>query len=719
MNREMINDFVNIWAKTIGLVGEKNKKYVNFIKTDIARRCSLYENEIRGINVKDDNCEAYIIKPVDNEYSLDAFLLNRLMLGLRGVDFTGALEGAAGNYVASEKYMDINTNLIESLVKEKAKKYNDLEEEEVHILQKTIEHELGHCFKTSFNNGFKRSFGKGREQDEIYKKLIDNLAKFENGKYVTQIKSIKDFDLESYSEKIKTGVNDYCYNHEVDELLNETEALKLSKSNKIHKKQVLKDKNGRNAASENYVNVYNYISGYRSFSGYGEIFKSILGKENTFKAEYIFSRDILQQFDQEYKEIVEEVWNLDSQNFSPIKCISDDFCYLRNKKEFDEKTMLKLDEFFAKCYQKKVDKIFNDSDSKLNSEMVEKILKEIEVFELKLTTNEDSNKREKLVHNVIFNNIKIRIDELSKHKGNPQLNNKEEKPKNFSGEVKKKNQEIINNIDNNKKQAFIEGLIEAYNDTETNEQYEKRKTLEEKYIKMIMSRSDTIEIPKSLKEALEEKNIVDAGNNVFKGQYSGKQVSIMVRMLKAAQLCTNNKKINSEGKNYYQELIDNPFIEEKLREMKEDFKKPNSYMYGLREKAKENRAKGSIPNYAPTKGEIEVDKTLNKVNSNELSKNNTSYKMSVDSIEECILDSKVTTSEVNNQIRKTKNDLNIKRLKFEQQIGGGVLTDKEKRMIEEHNRQFNQAQIDFINSENERKNKKKGLRNGKIRGIVT
>ena len=59
---------------------------------------------------------------------------------------------------------------------------------------------------------------------------------------------------------------------------------------------------------------------------------------------------------------------------------------------------------------------------------------------------------------------------------------------------------------------------------------------------MIMSRSDTIEIPKSLKETLEEKNIADAGNNVFKGQYSGEQVSVMVRMLKAARLCTNNKK---------------------------------------------------------------------------------------------------------------------------------------------------------------------------------
>ena len=152
--------------------------------------------------------------------------------------------------------------------------------------------------------------------------------------------------------------------------------------------------------------------------------------------------------------------------------------------------------------------------------------------------------------------------------------------------------------------------------------------------------------------------------------------------------------------------------------MKEDFKNPNSYMYGLREEAKENRAKGSVSNYDPTKGEIEAGEILNKVNSNELLKNDTSYKMSVNSIKKDVFEGKVTTSEVNNQIIKKKNDLNINRLKFKQQTGG-VLTAEEKRMIEEHNRQFNQAQIDFINSENERKNKKKGLRNGKIRGIVT
>ena len=140
--------------------------------------------------------------------------------------------------------------------------------------------------------------------------------------------------------------------------------------------------------------------------------------------------------------------------------------------------------------------------------------------------------------------------------------------------------------------------------------------------------------------------------------------------------------------------------------MKEDFKNPNSYMYGLREEAKENRAKGSVSNYDPTKGEIEAGEISNKVNSNELLKNDTSYKMSVNSIKKGVFEGKVITSEVNNQIRKTKNDLNIKRLCFKQK-SDAVLTDEEKIMLEQNNIQNSQAQIDFRNSENERKNKKK------------
>ena len=52
MNKSKINDFINVWAEVVGLTGEENKKYRNFIKTDIARRCEMYEQTIPTISTK-------------------------------------------------------------------------------------------------------------------------------------------------------------------------------------------------------------------------------------------------------------------------------------------------------------------------------------------------------------------------------------------------------------------------------------------------------------------------------------------------------------------------------------------------------------------------------------------------------------------------------------------------------------------------------------------
>lgn len=428
MNKSKINDFINVWAEVVGLTGEENKKYRNFIKTDIARRCAMYEQAIPTIGTKDDSCNAYIIKPVNGQYSFEDFLLNRLMLGLRDVSFIGALEGNGGEYIATDKTLNVNTGTIDSLARDKAKRHTGLQGKNVQIVQKTIEHELGHCYKSLFNNGFKAPLGNGREQDEMYKKLINALSKFENGKYASQIKSLKDFDLEEYSSVIKTGVSDskvsYDYDARfdwIDELLNETEALELTNSNDIHDTWLLQDENGRDSVSGNYVNVYNYLSGYRSFTGYGPILKSLLGKENTFRAEYISSVDIFKQFDQEYADIVKDVWGLDSQKYPPMKCIFMDFDDLLNNKPFDENIMLKLDEFFAKCYERKVEKAITQGNGNLSPELREPILREVETFQSRLTTNDDTNKRDALAHNVIFNNLKTRINELTIQNSQPEI----------------------------------------------------------------------------------------------------------------------------------------------------------------------------------------------------------------------------------------------------------------------------------------------------------
>lgn len=705
MNKSKINDFINVWAEVVGLTGEENKKYRNFIKTDIARRCAMYEQTIPNISTKDDSCNAYIIKPVNGQYSFEDFLLNRLMLGLRDVSFIGALEGNGGEYIAADKTLNVNTGTIDFLARDKAKRHTGLQGKNVQIVQKTIEHELGHCYKSLFNDGFKAPLGNGREQDEMYKKLIDALSKFENGKYASQIKSLKDFDLEEYSSVIKTGISDskvtYGYDARfgwIDELLNETEALELTNSNDVHDTWPLQDENGRDSASGNYVNVYNYLSGYRSFTGYGPILKSLLGKENTFRAEYISSVDIFKQFDQEYADIVKDVWGLDPQKYPPMKCIFMDFDDLLNNKPFDENIMLKLDEFFAKCYERKVEKVMAQGNGNLSPELRESTLREIETFQSRLTTNDNPNKREALNHNVIFSNLRTKINELSIQNSQPEFTENDKPQK----QEKSQQDNHQSRKTDSPKMKFVKGFIQAYDDTEEEYQYEKRANDDVMDIKRLQEIIETNGMNRMLTVDLEGKWIGRPSDEDFKVQYSQKQVSAMVRLLKVAQLLTESTKLNPEGRNYLEEFTNIPDIEYKLKQMQADFKDENSYMYDLRQRARNNRANGNIPSYPPTPAEIyATDNPTPEIQQDTMEQ---SKNISISNVKSSISKGKVTTQETQSATQDMKKLMEIKRLQIMQRTGQ-TLTPEQKQLLDEHIRQTNEAQVRFRNQQDQKKSK--------------
>lgn len=593
MNKEKINDFINVWAKTLGLT---DTRYINVIKSDIAKRCSMYEKEISSISVDDDKCNAYIIKSVDGKYSIEDFLLNRLMLGLREIDFTGALEGNSAEYIAANKTLNVNVELINSKIDEKSTRHQGLKGKNIQVIKKTIEHELGHCLKSTFTDGYKVPLAGRKNQDDIYEKLITNLQSFENGKYAKQIKSVKELPSQGVSERIKTGVHDanvnYGYDSRIewiDELLNESEALELTNSNAVHEKWVLQDENGRNSLSGNYVDIYNYMSKYSTFTGYGSILKSLLGKEDCFYAEYISSVEVFNKFDKEYSEIVEKVWGIDPEKCPPTKCLFIDFNDLITKKFFDEKTMLKLDEFFAKCYEKKIDKIISQNNGVMSKESKETTLKEIQQFKVKLTQNNDPVKNQLLSHNAVFDNIIAKINEIS---------------------LQEKQQKVD---DKDYKMKFVKGFINAYNDSEEEYQYSKRAENELADIERLKNIIASNGMDLNLISDLEGKWIDTPSKEDFKVEYSQKQVSAMARLLKVAQLLTDSKKLNPEGRDYLKEFANIPNIEYRLKEMKQDLKDENSYIYEMKERAKSNRKEQKLPIYPSTKMEIELK--LGKENS--------------------------------------------------------------------------------------------------------
>ena len=251
--------------------------------------------------------------------------------------------------------------------------------------------------------------------------------------------------------------------------------------------------------------------------------------------------------------------------------------------------MLKLDEFFAKCYERKVEKIM--AQGNLSPELRESTLREIETFQSRLTTNKDPNKRDALAHNVIFNNLRTRINELSIQNSQPEIIEDDKSQQQES--VQQDNQQ--SGKTDSQKMKFVKGFIQAYDDTEEEYQYEKRANDDVMDIKRLQEIIETNGMNRMLTVDLDGKWIGRPGDEDFKVQYSQKQVSAMARLLKVAQLLTESKKLNPDGRNYLEEFTNVPDIEYKLKQMLADFKDENSYMYDLRQRARDNRANGTIP----------------------------------------------------------------------------------------------------------------------------
>ena len=234
MNKEKINDFITVWAQTIGLT---NSKCIDVIREDIIKRCAIYEDVMPSVSTDEDKCQAYIIKPIDGKYSLEDFFLNRLMLGLREMDISGAGEGNNADYNADKKVFSIDIKGMSSRFDDKVKRHKGLEGKKNKIITKTIEHEIGHCLKTTFTDGCKESGENAEKFEDIYRRLINNLATYKDGKYAAQIKKVSELNFSEKSKKIKTGIKEmavkkrYADTTPIDELLNETEALYLTDSN--------------------------------------------------------------------------------------------------------------------------------------------------------------------------------------------------------------------------------------------------------------------------------------------------------------------------------------------------------------------------------------------------------------------------------------------------------------------------------------------------------
>lgn len=426
INKNRINDIINIYAETLGIT---DKRIINSLKNGIYLRCKKYKESYPVITINQDDDLNYILKPNEKgEYSLEDFFLNRMMLGLRGIDVTDSLEGTAGEYTAALKSLSVNVPIIkQNIMNSSARNILNSEIIRNKIIKKTFQHELGHLLKTRFTGNYKAPLGQGREQDLIYANLIDNLKSYNNGIYAKDVRIIGEMSQsQEESAPYLTGVNVKNYNYRkknkdsyinnnyrnnldyLDELLNEQEALDLTDSTVVHKQVRMIDSTGNKSLTGNYINSYNYLSGYRSFTGYGEVLEYLLGDKMFFYCQYISPETVFNKFDQMYSDIVREMFHEDLKAIDVIT-----FYIHKIKKNKAEEDYLLLDHFFAKCYEKKFN-MYLSRNKELTEEVANKILRQIDIMEHKLTTNDNPEVRASLAHMKIFAELKTKIKKNTK-----------------------------------------------------------------------------------------------------------------------------------------------------------------------------------------------------------------------------------------------------------------------------------------------------------------
>ena len=319
----------------------------------------------------------------------------------------------------------------------------------------------------------------------------------------------------------------------------------------------------------------------------------MLGPKETFIGMYLDPNRMFAEFNEEYNTIFQEAFGNDKSAWENV------INQIESIKASDSlEGHLKLDTILAKCLGLKVESTIQKGNT--SPKTLSKMNEIINSFYNNTISSQDESIRKSMEHIQILDSIQERVNQLKQEVTLPK---QKEEPV-IDPQTKQPENSLRSNGSENK-MKFVHGFIQAYNNTETEHQYEYRKKFEANDIQRVQEIIRTNGLNVMLTANLDG-NLVETTGGDFRRQYSEKQVSAMAQLLKAAQLLTSNKNLNPTGRNYLEEFSSVPSIESKLKQMKEDFNDKDSYMSKLRKESMLNRAKNTLPKFPKTQGEIDA-----------------------------------------------------------------------------------------------------------------
>ena len=401
MDIQKINDYIDAYSRAIELPDD----YKEILKELMPRIIEKYSKTRSSVSVKEDDYTRYVIKPVNGEYSIEDFFLNRLM---RNVWSIGSSAKAKGNYRADSMCVQIDESKLETQLAGKIDELRpDFQEIDETARKKVIMHEFEHALQTQFN-GECLDF----THRSAYKRIIEEVSKINNGKYAESIHSYDEINDPEYGD-FETCVHlglDYHYPTRTDittysdvagrvnlnEIFNETEAIEMAGA---------KAQTQHTYPNGVYYIIRNIESSNYSITNYGNILKNLIGDELTFTGMYLNPEELFKTFNTKYNDVFQTMYETDKDAWQilieQLKLIKDN----KNNDKINYSLNQKLQETLARCLEKDI-----DSELQKGNANTELLKKKIVQFRVEALTADDKETRSKIRHFAILKSLKEKVE---------------------------------------------------------------------------------------------------------------------------------------------------------------------------------------------------------------------------------------------------------------------------------------------------------------------
>ena len=301
LNKERVTRYLEVWLKYIRkeeieeLEQDINMPLIPFLVDILNNLYNKYSQVITYISATQDPYNYYIIAPTNGYYSLEDFLLNRLLRSITGLQY----QDESNTFMPDSHYahefgeVSIDKNRVKQDIKE------------IKCRRKLVAHEFLHGLKTQFYNGdfftADRYYQMKEELKRTFGSEINDFPPLRN-----QLNDLYKHCGLSYSSRI---IKRYLYQYSnldlinLDEILNESEAITASKDDYKVLHQL---------ANNIFMALQNPESSNTFITNYAFIIERLIDTKTLFIGLYLEPEVFYQKFNYLYTPIFQHNYGINS-----------------------------------------------------------------------------------------------------------------------------------------------------------------------------------------------------------------------------------------------------------------------------------------------------------------------------------------------------------------------------------------------------------------------